>query len=1049
MIRCHTRTAIPKGDPALFPVSYFRPMAKARPRLPGPRHHPGGLTVMALLLSLGLILAACEPQKVIPMNPSRLIVPARDVVQHRRLELPNGLRVMLVSNPRADHSAAAMAVGTGSLDDPKSRPGMAHFMEHMLFLGTERYPEPGGYSRFMASHDGSSNAYTADDHTNYFFSVAHDAFEEGLDRFAWFFIAPLFDQKYTERELNAVDSEHAKNLENDFWRVRQVQRTIYKASHPINRFSTGNRATLQTVTREELLEFYRTRYSANRMTLTVVGVNDLDTLEKLVRERFEKVANRNLKATQYPAEFFPREPALRLLRVEPVGDRRSLLMQYPLPPQQAHYRARPVSIVASLLGHEGAGSLLSLLKDEGLATALSASSGESTNGYSSLMLRIELTAAGLEKYMRVVERVQGVINTLRGQGIPRHVYGEYSTMALLDFTYRAAQDSANQARMLSALMQSVPLKDLPEAGWLIPDHRPDLYKQVLDHLQPDNLLVTLVARGQPTDKTEPYYGTGYVMEALTGAPYETLVRAKAPRRWHVPTANAFIPRATEPLEPEGALKIGGTTLRHLQNAGMPKDLLKEIAGLKGTVYPDFASFQQAVSALMPDKKTLARWLPQVTQDAVPMPEKVLDTPMIRLWHLPDWRLQQPKASVIFRIHTAGAYADPETAMLARLHAEVFAESLNEESYPIREAGLSFDLEATRQGYRLSLGGYADRMLDLLGFLGERLPLAEVSQETFETIRDRIRRDLENQRFAQPFQQVRTFTRLLMSSPAYSNEAMLKALDDITLEQVQGHAARVFERVYVQGVTAGSLHPDRLRAATHTMLETLGAEPLDEAERTEVRVLPVPKGADQVFSERMGVGNSLVLNHYDGGQSEPRLRGALLIVGRHLREDFYFHMRTQQQLGYIVWAGMGQELQRLNMYFIVQSGEYGADELARRMEKYLEEYAERFAALPPEQFEKLRQAVINAKLERPKNLEESARRLFWVAYELDGNFDHVSEDISAVESLQREDVQRQLERVLQPPSRGRLRIHLVGKQHRAAPLSGQPVGLPQTVRGAAD
>lgn len=74
---------------------------------------------------------------------------------HRRyhyLELANRLRVLLICNPETDKSAASLAVNTGHFDDPVNRQGMAHFLEHMLFLGTRTYPKPGEYQQFMSRH---------------------------------------------------------------------------------------------------------------------------------------------------------------------------------------------------------------------------------------------------------------------------------------------------------------------------------------------------------------------------------------------------------------------------------------------------------------------------------------------------------------------------------------------------------------------------------------------------------------------------------------------------------------------------------------------------------------------------------------------------------------------------------------------------------------------------------------------------------------------------------------------------------------------------------
>lgn len=109
-----------------------------------------------------------------------------------KLILKNGLQVYLVSDPGAEQSAAGVAVGAGSWEDPKEYPGMAHFLEHMLFMGTGAYPNEFEYMQFINDHGGKVNAFTASDRTVYMFSVNNDAFDESLDRFSHFFIDPLF-----------------------------------------------------------------------------------------------------------------------------------------------------------------------------------------------------------------------------------------------------------------------------------------------------------------------------------------------------------------------------------------------------------------------------------------------------------------------------------------------------------------------------------------------------------------------------------------------------------------------------------------------------------------------------------------------------------------------------------------------------------------------------------------------------------------------------------------------------------------------------------------
>lgn len=72
----------------------------------------------------------------------------------------------------------------GSLSDPGNISGLAHFCEHMLFLGTQKYPKENEYSQFLSEHAGSSNAFTSGEHTNYYFDVSHEHLQGALDRYS-------------------------------------------------------------------------------------------------------------------------------------------------------------------------------------------------------------------------------------------------------------------------------------------------------------------------------------------------------------------------------------------------------------------------------------------------------------------------------------------------------------------------------------------------------------------------------------------------------------------------------------------------------------------------------------------------------------------------------------------------------------------------------------------------------------------------------------------------------------------------------------------------
>jgi insulysin len=149
------------------------------------------LTVLSLCI-LPQIFAGNGYQEIQDTNSLKILTPSLSSRSTCKLHLNNGLEAYLVSDPHAEESAAALAVAVGSWSDPKDYPGMAHFLEHMLFMGTQAYPNENDFSQYITDHGGSSNAYTSLDRTVYMFSVNNAGFEGSLDRFSHFFIDPLF-----------------------------------------------------------------------------------------------------------------------------------------------------------------------------------------------------------------------------------------------------------------------------------------------------------------------------------------------------------------------------------------------------------------------------------------------------------------------------------------------------------------------------------------------------------------------------------------------------------------------------------------------------------------------------------------------------------------------------------------------------------------------------------------------------------------------------------------------------------------------------------------
>jgi insulysin len=189
-------------------------------------------------------------------------------MEYEQFVLPNGIKTTIVRDPISEKSACALAVKTGAADDHPDYPGLAHFTEHMLFLGTEKFPSENHYKQYLTQNGGSSNAGTSMESTVYKFNVVSGAFRGAVEIFSEFFKAPLFNSNATAREVRAVDSEDSKNRIIDGRRSLQVLKALIQPSHRYSKFSTGNANTLTRgdpdgqaeMTREVMQQFYKKNY---------------------------------------------------------------------------------------------------------------------------------------------------------------------------------------------------------------------------------------------------------------------------------------------------------------------------------------------------------------------------------------------------------------------------------------------------------------------------------------------------------------------------------------------------------------------------------------------------------------------------------------------------------------------------------------------------------------------------------------------------------------------------------------------------------------------
>ncbi len=236
-----------------------------------------------------------------------ILIPENEDREFKYGILPNKLKYTIIYDKNSDTSNVVMSVRTGSLYEPVEFMGLAHFLEHMLFMGSKKYTDEDYFSSKLKELGGSSNAYTDNYQTVYYFSVLSNNLDKIIDIFSRFFIDPLFDSNSVSREINAVNSEHLKNYNNDIWILRQIILNLAEKNHIINRFSTGSHKTLGSdikKVRDAMIKFYNTYYCSNNMTLTIQSNKPIKEIEKMIKECFSNIKQNNISHPEVPIKKY-------------------------------------------------------------------------------------------------------------------------------------------------------------------------------------------------------------------------------------------------------------------------------------------------------------------------------------------------------------------------------------------------------------------------------------------------------------------------------------------------------------------------------------------------------------------------------------------------------------------------------------------------------------------------------------------------------------------------------------------------------------------------
>ncbi|CAM9877673.1 unnamed protein product [Pylaiella littoralis] len=932
-------------------------------------------------------VAASSSSRAVEKSPN-------DQRAYRAVVLPNGMKVILISDPDTKISSAALDVHVGYFSDPADDlPGLAHFCEHLLFVGTDKYPDEASYNAHLTSHGGSSNAYTGTEDTVYYFDVSSDHLvgpDDALDRFAQFFIAPQFTASATERELNAIESEDVKDQTSDFWRGLLINNIRANPKHPYSKFGGGNKKSLLDdpaaegrTAREALLPFFHAHYSAKQMTLVVLGKESLTELQTTVEEKFSPVPNRgsglrpSLKWIGTVKPFLSDKP-LQAFNVVPVKDLRSLEVSWPLSfdtveDQRNFLDAQPLAFVGSVLAHKGPGSLLSYLKGKGWANELSAGCSSTQDDFTQFEISIDITPEGLQNRFKIMTTVFSYLELMRKEGVPEFLAPELRLMSDLSWRFQDKMEPETLVVWLASNMHSYDIEAAISGPCRLQRYDEALVHHLLDELRVDppdgssfsSPLVTVMAKdfeGEATER-EIWYGVKYQVESLELYADE----------WRAP-----------PAIPE--LKLQGP------NPFVPQDL----------------------KVIVPDGK-----LPK-PGEPVPPPTVVetlsADGCGWKVMHKLDDIFAQPKAVCYFQLVSPVPVESPRTWAALTLFELCLDEHLNEYTYDARMAGLSYSLSFNLRGVGLSFRGYGDKMPDLIDKVAEAAATYTPSDSVeFERLKDVVRRECSSYNTRQPYQHAKSNAAQASHVPSFTAKEMEATLGSIQLADLRPLASRVLAQAEGLCLMQGNLEDTDIPRYMEGVRRWFEPIPLPEETQSEMRLVKFPHSPSGCGSllrkpeENESNENSAVYIQFQVSDRTLESRMLATVLMATIEEPFYDSLRTKQQLGYIVASGVSVVEGISAMHLTVQSAERGPPYLTDRCLEFLKEFRQHLVDLNPSKLSDFVEGLVSRTLESDHRLSSEAHRNWTEISSGQLDFDRRRQEVEALRKIYVEDVLRFFDR----------------------------------------
>ncbi|WP_334642274.1 pitrilysin [Klebsiella aerogenes] len=838
----------------------------------------------------------------------------KDPRHYQAIRLQNGMVVLLVSDPQAVKSLSALVVPVGSLQDPADHQGLAHYLEHMTLMGSQKYPQPDSLAEFLKMHGGSHNASTAPYRTAFYLEVENDALNGAVDRLADAIAAPLLDKKYAERERNAVNAELTMARTRDGMRMAQVSAETINPAHPASQFSGGNLDTLSDKPGSPVLDAlhaFRDRwYSANLMKAVIYSNKPLPELASIAAATYGRVPNHDISKPEITVPVVTDAQKGIVIHYVPAMPRKVLRVEFRIDNNSAQFRSKTDELVTYMIGNRSPGTLSDWLQKQGLTEGIRADSDPAVNGNSGVLaISATLTDKGLAHRDEVTAAIFSYLNLLRTQGIDKRYFDELAHVLELDFRYPSINRDMDYVEWLADTMIRVPVEHVLDVVNIADRYDAQAIKDRLAMMTPQNARIWYISPNEPHNKTAYFVNAPYQVDKISARTFTDWQQKSAAIKLQLPTLNPYIP----------------------------------------------------------DDFTLIK-----SDKAYPHPELIVDEPTLRVVYAPSqYFASEPKADVSLVLRNPQAMDSARRQVMFALNDYLAGIALDQLSNQAAVGGISFSTGANN-GLMVNANGYTQRLPQLFTALLDGYFSYTPTEEQLEQAKSWYAQMMDSADKGKAYDQAIMPIQMLSQVPYFERKTRRDLLPSITLKEVINYRDNLKARGRPELLVIGNMSARQSTDLARQIQKQLGADGNEWCRNKDVLI----DSKQLAMFEKAGssTDSALAAVFAPPNVDEYSSMAASSLLGQIIQPWFYNQLRTEEQLGYAVFAFSMNVGRQWGMGFLLQSSDKQPAFLWQRFQAFFPTAEAKLRAMKPEEFAQIQQAAISQMLQAPQTLSEEASKL---------------------------------------------------------------------------